>query len=903
MRKRVKKLLHNDEKCVTIKALYVNLLLGGIRIMATFYASKTGEVSAREKEHSALVRELAGECMTLLENDGTLPLAGAGKVAVYGNGVRHTVKGGTGSGDVNTRTVVTIEQGLKEAGFEILTGKWLDEYDKVLADAQAAYQAELAKKAEELHVPIFAVMFSEVFAQPDVPVITEKEDTDTAIYVLSRNSGEGADRYNRACDYLLGKNELADIAYLAEHYEKTVLILNIANLVDTTELKKIKGLNAILLAGQAGNATGNIVADVVLGKSIPSGKLTDTWAASYEDYPSSKNFSHNNGDTNDEYYNDGIYVGYRYFDTFNVTPNYCFGYGKGYTDFEMEVKDVEADDKNVTVTASVKNIGDTFAGKEVVQVYYSAPEGTIEKPYQELGGFGKSDLLSPGESQTITISFPTRSMASYDEKKAAWVLEAGTYYIRVGNSSRTTKVAAALNLKETVVTVQGKNLFPADDAPQELSKAGVTPYSYEGEAEEKAAAKQIDICSKCIKTETVVYSETPEAFPAYEGEKLTAADVKSGKATLKDLVSQLTVEEMAAVCNGTADGLGQEGFIGSSSDMAPGAAGDTTSILLEDRGIYNTILADGPAGLRLIPHFVVDADGKMVSSGNPLEDAFNKNEIEVPEGGTEYFQYCTAIPVAALLAQSWNMDLIRKCGDIVGKEMEEFHISVWLAPGMNIHRNPLCGRNFEYYSEDPLVAGMCAAADTRGIQSHAGIGTSIKHFAANNQEDNRMYVNEHISERAMREIYLKGFEIAVKTAQPMTIMSSYNLVNGVHTANSHDLLTAAARDEWGFAGYVMTDWGTSEDMSGLFAYKYNLKYGHSTSRECVLAGNDLQMPGQQGNRQEIVASVADGTLPLGQLQTCAYRILNVVLQSLAYDDCKPYGDQFDLEEAVTVTKA
>ena len=389
--------------------------------MATFYASKTGEVSAREKEHSALVRELAGECMTLLENDGTLPLAGAGKVAVYGNGVRHTVKGGTGSGDVNTRTVVTIEQGLKEAGFEILTGKWLDEYDKVLADAQAAYQAELAKKAEELHVPIFAVMFSEVFAQPDVPVITEKADTDTAIYVLSRNSGEGADRYNRACDYLLGENELADIAYLAEHYEKTVLILNIANLVDTTELKKIKGLNAILLAGQAGNATGNIVADVVLGKSIPSGKLTDTWAASYEDYPSSKNFSHNNGDTNDEYYSDGIYVGYRYFDTFNVTPNYCFGYGKGYTDFETEVRDVEADAKNVTVTASVKNIGDTFAGKEVVQVYYSAPDGTIEKPYQELGGFGKSDLLSPGESQTITISFPTKSMASYDEKKAAWV--------------------------------------------------------------------------------------------------------------------------------------------------------------------------------------------------------------------------------------------------------------------------------------------------------------------------------------------------------------------------------------------------------------------------------------------------------------------------------------------------
>ena len=350
----------------------------------------------------------------------------------------------------DTRPVVEIANAAKDADLFICEGMYA-EPEKVEKAKQYKHMtfyeaAELAKKAEELHIPIFAVMFSEAFAQPDVPAITEKEDTDTAIYVLSRNSGEGADRYNRACDYLLGENELADIAYLAEHYEKTVLILNIANLVDTTELKKIKGLNAILLAGQAGNATGNIVADVVLGKSIPSGKLTDTWAASYEDYPSSKNFSHNNGDTNDEYYSDGIYVGYRYFDTFNVTPHYCFGYGKGYTDFETEVRDVEADDKNVTVTASVKNIGDTFAGKEVVQVYYSAPDGTIEKPYQELGGFGKSDLLSPGESQTITISFPTRSMASYDEKKAAWVLEAGTYYIRVGNSSRTTKVAAKIPL-------------------------------------------------------------------------------------------------------------------------------------------------------------------------------------------------------------------------------------------------------------------------------------------------------------------------------------------------------------------------------------------------------------------------------------------------------------------------
>ena len=810
--------------------------------------------------------------------------------------------------EINERERVSVFQGMKNAGFQVTTEAWIESYDQIYENARQEWKRSILSKTGEGAdtMDFFTVYSTTPFKMPAGDPIqkpAEGEDTENAIYVLSRIAGEGSDRTADKGDYDLSEEEHQMLADICAYYKNVVVVINAGAQVDLSFMDEFRNIRALLVIVQPGMEGGNAFADILSGKVNPSGKLADTWAYKYEDYPSSEKFSHNNGNVETELYDEGIYVGYRYFDTFEVPVRYGFGYGLSYTDFEITgcaLKAVSAE--KIRVTATVRNTGNV-SGKEVVQVYYSAPDGTIEKPYQELGGFGKSDLLSPGESQTITISFPTRSMASYDEKKAAWVLEAGTYYIRVGNSSRTTKVAAALNLKETVVTVQGKNLFPADDAPQELSKAGVTPYSYEGEAEEKAAAKQIEICSKCIKTETVIYSGTPEAFPVYEGEKLTAADVKSGKATLKDLVSQLTVEEMATVCNGTADGLGQEGFIGSSSDMAPGAAGDTTSILLADRGIYNTILADGPAGLRLIPHFVVDADGKMVSSGNPLEDAFNKNEIEVPEGGTEYFQYCTAIPVAALLAQSWNMDLIQKCGDIVGKEMEEFHISVWLAPGMNIHRNPLCGRNFEYYSEDPLVAGMCAAADTRGIQSHAGIGTSIKHFAANNQEDNRMYVNEHISERAMREIYLKGFEIAVKTAQPMTIMSSYNLVNGVHTANSHDLLTAAARDEWGFAGYVMTDWGTSEDMSGLFAYKYNLKYGHSTSRECVLAGNDLQMPGQKGNRQEIIASVADGTLPLGQLQTCAYRILNVVLQSLAYDDCKPYGDQFDLAEAVTVTKA
>ena len=416
-----------------------------------------------------------------------------------------------------------------------------------------------------------------------------------------------------------------------------------------------------------------------------------------------------------------------------------------------------------------------------------------------------------------------------------------------------------------------------------------------------AAAKVIVLDAGEFVTEITEYKEEPEAFSKYEGnEKLTMADVKAGKASLQDLVSQLTVEEMANVCNGTAEfGVAGGSFIGNASNLAPGAAGDTTSVL-SDRGIDNMIMADGPAGLRLVPHFVVDKDGKRVENG-AFSDFNPDAPVEIPEGGCEYFQYCTAIPVATLLAQSWDMELIEKCGEIVGREMEEFHITLWLAPGMNIHRNPLCGRNFEYYSEDPLLSGMCAAADTKGVQSHAGMGTTIKHFAANSQEDNRMFNNAHISERALREIYLKGFEIAVKTAQPMSIMTSYNLINGTHAANNHDLLTSVARDEWGFAGVVMTDWGTSEELGFMFSFNGELKYSCSAPEECITAGNDLQMPGCKKNIDAIIRGVEDGKITLGQLQMCTWRILNIVKQSLNYEDAKSYTEQFgELPWMVTV---
>ena len=356
---------------------------------------------------------------------------------------------------------------------------------------------------------------------------------------------------------------------------------------------------------------------------------------------------------------------------------------------------------------------------------------------------------------------------------------------------------------------------------------------------------------------------------------------------------------MAELCVGTArGGMGGNSVIGAASAACPGAAGDTTSRMIEDRNIRNMILADGPAGLRLSRHFSVDREGNLIpgsedSSLAELGMLFAQREKpQIPADAVTYYQYCTAIPIATLLAQTWDTEAIEEAGDIVGGEMEELGVTLWLAPGMNIHRNPLCGRNFEYYSEGPLVAGCCAAADTLGVQKHKGVGTTIKHFAFNNQEDNRMHVNAHIGERAIREIYLKCFEIAVKTAQPMSIMTSYNLINGTHTANSYDLLTAIAREEWGFGGIVMTDWGTTGSIEMNPGQKF--KYGCSNAAGCIRAGNDLTMPGSQADVDEIVRSVGakEGEVPcpitLGDLQACAGRMLKVIAGSSVYEDAEPY---------------
>ena len=836
------------------------------------------EITQIEIDHMNLSRKLAGECMVLLENDGTLPLAKGAKIALFGNGARNTVKGGTGSGDVNTRTNVNIEQGLKEAGFEITTGAWIDRYDAAIKAAKAAHAAMIEENVKKNGSSYIMESFLNPFVEPAVIPVTEEDvrnaGCDTAIYVISRNSGEGADRWAKEGDYYLSTEDKEALGVLVKGFDKVVVILNIGGVMDMAELKGMDGINAVLLMTQLGNIGGLALADVLTGDVTPSGKLTDTWAAKYEDYPSSGTFSHNNGDVHDDDYCEGIYVGYRYFDTKGIAPVYPFGYGRSYTEFSVVPGKVCIEGQKVNVSAEVKNIGSVYSGKEVVQVYVSAPKGSLDKPVKELKAFAKSGLLAPGASECVCAQFDLTDMASYSEEKAAWILEAGEYVVLVGNSSADVAPAAVLKIAEETITEQDKNILAHDNVYEELKL----------EAEQAAAdgAPVIEIPAGTIKTKVVEYSVRRE-YTTDKTEKLTVQDILDGKCTVEELTAQLTLEELATLCVGTQRSGEGGDVIGNASRGVPGAAGETSPVIEESRGIPGTINADGPAGLRLQPHFRQDLQGNLLPGGMMFGDTVAPFP-EMEEGTyVDCYQYCTAIPIGWALAQSWNMELVEQAADMVGREMEIFGVDMWLAPAMNIHRNPLCGRNFEYYSEDPVVSGEVAAAITLGVQKHPGKGTTIKHYALNNQEDNRYFTNVHISERAAREIYLKGFEICVKKSQPIALMTSYNLINGIHAACNYDTLQCALRDEWGYQGVVMTDWFTSQDMPALTGGGQT-KYPISSAAGCVMAGNDIQEPGCSQNVKDIIRSVEEDTEVLGfkctlaDVQFCAANVIRAAIR-------------------------
>ena len=854
----------------------------------TFNGTTSPEVTQRETDHRKLAREAAAEGFVLLENkDHFLPLAKGSKVGLYGAGAIRTIKGGTGSGDVNERDSVNIFQGMKNAGYDVTSSEWLEDYDKLYVQARLDWKNEIFTKLNGDDTKFFDAYSATPFFMPSGnPIDEEKaaaDGADTAFFVLARIAGENKDRFDTEGDYFISKEEKAILAQVSRCYKNVVLVINTGGLMDLAFVEEFDNIRSILQYVQAGQEGGNAFADVVSGDVTPSGKMTDTWAKDYYDYPGAEVYSYKSGDLMKEKYEEGIFVGYRYFDTFEVPVRYSFGYGMSYTDFEIRTDDIKVSGRGmmnpkVSVTVTVTNTGDTYAGKEVVQIYASCPQGKLVKEFRRLAGFGKTKLLAPKESQTMTITFPLYQLTSYEEESASWILEPGMYGIWVGNDLNTSVLSGALELDEKAVMTACENICPLKEELNEIvpdaEKVQAREVAWQKEVKEKRMSV-IELKAAEIPTEKVDYQPVPEELPG-----------KAGK-----IVESLSVDQLALLATGD-PGRAQGNALGSAGISVPGAAAETSPCASEEPWNVTTIaLVDGPAGLRLKREYQVD-NGEIVASDflAALEGGFFSKPQE--KRGTTYYQFCTAIPVGTLLAQSWDVELIKRVGEMIGHEMELFNVTLWLAPGMNIHRNPLCGRNFEYYSEDPLLAGMMAAAMTLGVQKVPGCGTTIKHFACNNQEDNRMGSDSILSERALREIYLKGFEIAVKDAQPMSIMTSYNLINGVHAANCYDTCTKAARDEWGFAGAIMTDWTTTNVQI----------QGECTAAGCMRAGNDMVMPGLPEDHENIKKELADGTLTMAELKRCIYNTVNIVLQSNMYEGAVSYLDQFDDLDTYLVVK-
>ena len=771
------------------------------------FGAYTPEESEREQEHKALARRAAAEGIVLLKNDGVLPLTGR-IVALYGPGSRMTVKGGSGSGDVHERHSVTIEEGLRNAGFLFPTTLWKDRFENKYNDDVTAWRQDVENKIKGFTPLRTMRMFDVIHENPMpfpacTPILTDEltDKTDTAIYVLSRQAGEGKDRRVEKGDYLLSDLETESLKTLSAHYKRLILVLNCGGVIDLSVLDETR-IDAVFFYGQGGMEGGNALADLLTGKAAPCGKLTDTWAMRYEDYPCADTFSYRNGDLDNEEYSEGIYVGYRWFDKNGIKPRYPFGFGLSYTTFEMTSE--QATDHTVTVT--VKNTGN-FGGKEVLQLYVAKPDGRIDHEKRGLAAFAKTRLLQPGESTTVTLPIDLKDIAAFDENKSAFVLEKGEYRLILNDMPCGSVTLEDETIIEKVNPIgSGKNTKPYR-----------RPFS----------------------------------------EKVSA------------LLRTLSDREKIKLVTGG-------GYALKAYNNVMGAAGRTCTGLLK-KGIPNIVLADGPAGLNVNQSVVIMKDGTPRYPDGLPEDwkwgwlkHFERFVKAKPGKGRPVYRYMTAWPSETVLAQSWDTKLMEEVGRAVGKEMLEIGVSVWLAPGLNIHRNPLCGRNFEYYSEDPILSGKMAASVTRGVQSRGGIGVTVKHFCCNNQEDNRSTVSENVSQRALRELYLRGFRIAVTEGVPWTVMTGYNRVNSVHVCNNYDFCTRILRQEWGFDGVVMSDWNATDQCS------------HA---EAVNAGNDLIMPGSKAVEKALQKALKEGTLNRDALNTSAGRILEMIFAS---DTCKGF---------------
>ena len=770
---------------------------------------KDGKRVTASREHIDISRAAAAEGIVLLKNeDNALPLAEGEKIALFGKATIEYVKGGGGSGDVNCPYISGIYEGFEmkeDEGKVSVYMPLIDFYRSYVKEGQKSVLTEeqinanwdivnnmkFCQLRDDMTYDTFAGMHVKETDVPDELVEAAAGECSTAIFTISRFSAEGTDRRAVGGDYYLSDIEKNLLSKLTANFEKVIIVVNSGAQICCEDFANNNKVKAVLFAWQGGMEGGIAIADVLCGDINPSGKLPDTVTTTYDAYPSKDEQAESFDFCT---YSEDIYVGYRYFSTIPGMKKYIrypFGFGLSYTKFEIGGIIAGESEDRITVAFNVKNIGKT-AGKEVVQVYYSAPQGKLGKPAKALAGYAKTKLLAPGENQTLAISFDLYTMASFDDlgkvSKASYILEKGAYRLFIGNSSENLEKVDFEYVADDDIILQKLSSFCT---PYELKKRLLADGSFEELPQEK---------------HEMTY-EAPVAAPYDHTETAVQFDKVGEEISLDDFINQMTVDEMIHIVGGLEPhGVCQTGYLGDVPRL----------------GIPGIPAADGPAGLHLN----------------------RKTGVAT-----------TAFPSSTCLAASWNEELIYNVGKAAAEEIRENNIGVWLAPAANIHRNPLCGRNFEYMSEDPVLAGKQVAAEIRGIQSQK-VAVSLKHFACNNKEPNRYENNSILSERALREIYLKVFEIAVKEAHPLTIMSSYNLINGTHTSENWELLTGILCREWGYEGVIETDWCVVSSHTGE-----------------LLAGSNIKMP--RGVPEELKKSLEDGKISVDHLKASAARVLNM----------------------------
>lgn len=780
------------------------------------------------KEHRELSKNAAKEGMVLLKNNHqVLPLARGAKVAIFGKGSIDYVKGGGGSGDVTVEYMTNLYQGMKALKGQVSVFDELSEF----------YLENVKKQFTLGAVP----GMTEEPSVPDNLLKKARAFTDTAVITICRFSGEGWDRKSivdtknlnlweqeaafakksaelfENGDFYLTNAETAMVNLVKENFPKVIVVMNVGGMVDTGWFVKDDAIGAVLMAWQGGMEGGLAAAELICGIGNPSGKLSDTFANRLEDYPSSYNF-HESEDYVD--YTDDIYVGYRYFETIPGAAekvNYPFGYGMSYTTFDWSVKAAEEHNGRISIRVNITNTG-KLEGKEVIQAYAGAPQGLLGKPAKSLVAFAKTRLLKSGESQLVTLQFSIEAMASYDDlgkvQKSAYLLEAGDYVFYVGTSVRDVdKVSFVYHLSENRIIKQlAPKLVPTSLKERMLADGSLEQLPM-SEANDSEACGIEKIAAELTEGQSAAVRALPPHHlwkqPFKKGIR-PFLEVAEGKMTLDEFLAQMTDEEVAHL-------LGGQPNTGVANTFGYGN--------MPEYGVPNVMTADGPAGLRINPQCGINT---------------------------------TAWPCATLLACTWDSEIVYAVGEAGAKEVKENNIAVWLTPAINIHRSPLCGRNFEYYSEDPFLTGKLASAMVNGIQSQH-IGATVKHFAINNKETNRKNSDSRVSERAAREIYLKAFEIIVKEADPWSIMSSYNIINGYRASENRELLEDILRGEWNFKGMVTTDWWTCGEH-----YKE------------TKAGNDVKMA--CGYPERILKAKEAGLITREEMEICAKRILGLILK-------------------------